>query len=105
MKKFALLLIVIFVTAGSAQARISSSRTFAHFPTCTDGLVKQMCVCRSLRNPLGPLISFVRLDGIATHSTARADSNKQLAAKPLSKDEARRIAVNIVRLLELFRRE
>jgi hypothetical protein len=46
MKKFAILLTVIFVTAGSAQARISSSRTFAHFPTCTDGLVKKMCVCR-----------------------------------------------------------
>ena len=54
MKKFALLLIVILVTAGSAHARMSSSRTFAHFPTCTDGLVKQMCVCRSQRNPLGP---------------------------------------------------
>jgi hypothetical protein len=36
MKKFAVLLIMIFVFAGSAQARISSSRTFAHFHTCTD---------------------------------------------------------------------
>jgi hypothetical protein len=54
MKKFAVLLTMIFVFAGSAQARISSSRTFAHFPTCTDGLVKKMCVCRSTANPLGP---------------------------------------------------
>ena len=75
MKKVAVLLAVIFVSAGSAQARMSSSRTFAHFPTCTDGLVKQMCVCRSMLNPLGPLISFVGLDGIATPLTACADSN------------------------------
>jgi hypothetical protein len=54
MKKFAVLLTMIFVFAGSAQARVSSSRTFAHFPTCTDGLVKKMCVCRSTVNPLGP---------------------------------------------------
>ena len=54
MKKFAVLLTVIFVSAGSAQARINSSRTFAHFPTCTDGLVKKICVCRSTVNPLGP---------------------------------------------------
>jgi hypothetical protein len=54
MDKLAVLLTVIFVSAGSAQARISSSRTFAHFPTCTDGLVKKMCVCRSTVNPLGP---------------------------------------------------
>ena len=54
MKKFAVLIAVIFVTAGSAQARISSSRTFAHFLTSTDGLVKQICVCRSMANPLGP---------------------------------------------------
>jgi hypothetical protein len=56
MKKFTALLIVIFVSAGSAQARISgmSSLSHAHFPTCSDGLVKQMCVCRSLGNPLGP---------------------------------------------------
>ena len=32
MKKVAVLLAVIFVTVGSAEARISSSRTFAHFP-------------------------------------------------------------------------
>ena len=75
MKKFAVLLTMIFVFAGSAEARISSSRTFAHFPTCTDGLVKKMCVCRSKVNPLGRLISFVRLDGIATPSMARVDSN------------------------------
>jgi hypothetical protein len=54
MNKFAVLLTMIFVFAGSAQARISSFRTFAHFPTCTDGLVKKMCVCRSTVNALGP---------------------------------------------------
>jgi len=54
MKKFAVLLTVIFVSAGSAQARISSSLSFAHFPGCTDGIVKKMCVCRSLSNPIGP---------------------------------------------------
>ena len=54
MKKFVVLLIMIFVFAGSAQARISSSRTFAHFPNCTDGLVKKICVRRSAINPLGP---------------------------------------------------
>jgi hypothetical protein len=75
MKKFAVSLTVIFVSVGSAQARMSSSRSFAHFPTCTDGLVKQICVCRSLGNPLGPPINFVGLDGIATPSMARADSN------------------------------
>jgi hypothetical protein len=54
MKKFPVLLAVIFLFAGSAQARITSSRTFAHFPTCPEGLVKQICVCRSVVNPLGP---------------------------------------------------
>ena len=45
MKKFAVLLAAIFVSAGSAQARMSSL-SHAHFPTCSDGLVKQICVCR-----------------------------------------------------------
>ncbi len=51
MKKFPVLLVVIFVFAGPAQARISSSRTFAHFATCPEGLVKQICVCRSMQIP------------------------------------------------------
>ena len=75
MTKFAILLTVIFVTAGSAQARISSSLSFAHFPTCTDGLVKKTACAAARQIPSDLLISFVRLDGIATHSTARADSN------------------------------
>ena len=54
MKEFAMLLTVVLVTAGPAQERISSSLSFAHFPTCTDGLVKKNCVCRSAANPLGP---------------------------------------------------
>jgi hypothetical protein len=54
MKKFVVLLAVIFVSAGPAQARISSSLSHAHFPTCSDGLVNKLCVCRSAANPLGP---------------------------------------------------
>jgi hypothetical protein len=46
MKKFVVLLAAIFVSAGSAQARMSSSLSHAHFPTCSEGLVKQNCVCR-----------------------------------------------------------
>ena len=46
MKKFAVLLAAIFLCAGSAQARMSSSLSHAHFPTCSEGLVKQNCVCR-----------------------------------------------------------
>jgi hypothetical protein len=52
MKKFVILLTVIFVTAGSAQASLRT-HPFAHLPTCTDGLVKQTCLCRSMANPLG----------------------------------------------------
>ena len=55
MKKFAVLLAAIFVSAGSAQARMSSL-SHAHFPTCTDGLVKQICVCRRM----GDVFSFGR---------------------------------------------
>jgi hypothetical protein len=48
MKKFAVLLAAIFLSAGSAQARtpFSSSLSHAHFATCSEGLVKQTCVCR-----------------------------------------------------------
>jgi hypothetical protein len=47
MKSFALLLAVIFVSAGSAQARTPASHlSHAHFPACSEGLVKQLCVCR-----------------------------------------------------------
>ena len=67
MKKFAVLLTMIFVFAGSAQARISSSRTFAHFPSCTDGLVKKMCVCRSKVNPLGPPHQLLSVGMVLPH--------------------------------------
>ena len=55
MKKFAVLLALIFVSAGSAQARISatSSLSHAHFPTCSGGLVEQLCVCRSQGDAFG----------------------------------------------------
>jgi hypothetical protein len=71
MKKLAIFLAVIFVTAGSAEARISSSRT------CADGLIKNSGYVAAWQIPSDPLISFVHLDGIATHATARADSNKR----------------------------
>jgi hypothetical protein len=72
MKKFVVLLAAIFLSAGSAQARMSSSLSHAHFPTCSEGLVKQNCVCRRggdafARRPQGR-------DGIATPSTACAGS-------------------------------
>jgi hypothetical protein len=46
--KFAALL-AITLSAGSAQALTtrSHSLSFAHFPTCPDGLVKAKCVCRA----------------------------------------------------------
>jgi hypothetical protein len=47
MKTFAVLLAAIFVSVGSVQARTpSSSLSHAHFPACSEGLVKQLCVCR-----------------------------------------------------------
>jgi hypothetical protein len=42
----ALLAVGMSVGPGPAQARVSSSLSHAHFPTCSDGLVKQICVCR-----------------------------------------------------------
>src|SRR5215472_17209251 len=49
------------------------------FPTCADGLIKNSGYVAAWQIPSDPLISFVHLDGIATHSTARADSNKRSA--------------------------
>jgi hypothetical protein len=74
MKKFVVLLAAIFVSAGSAQARMSSSLSHAHFPTCSEGLVKQNCVCAAREMPSPLVLSFVGRDGIATPSTACADS-------------------------------
>jgi hypothetical protein len=47
--KFAAALLAITLCTGSAHAvtHRSHSLSFAHFPTCSDGLVKAMCVCRA----------------------------------------------------------
>jgi hypothetical protein len=49
LKKFAVVLIAIPMFGGSAHAMTtrSSSLSHAHFPTCSDGLVKAICVCRA----------------------------------------------------------
>jgi hypothetical protein len=48
LKSFAVIVFATAVSVGAAQARVSGlhSRSHAHFPTCTDGLVKANCVCR-----------------------------------------------------------
>lgn len=46
--KFTAVLFAICMSTGAAYAwRASSSLTHAHFPTCAEGLVKTMCVCRA----------------------------------------------------------
>src|SRR5215831_15037050 len=48
--KFAAALLAIILSAGSVHAMArarSHSLSFAHFPTCTEGLVKAICVCRA----------------------------------------------------------
>ena len=48
--KFAAALLAIALSAGSVHAKTrfwSHSLSFAHFPTCSEGLVKAMCVCRA----------------------------------------------------------
>jgi hypothetical protein len=49
LKKCTVVVLAISISAGSANARIgrSNSRTFAHFPTCSEGTVKATCVCRA----------------------------------------------------------
>ena len=48
-KKFALVLFTASMLTGSAHAMTvrSSSLSHAHFPTCSEGLVKSICVCRA----------------------------------------------------------
>jgi hypothetical protein len=49
-KKFAAALLAITLSAVSAHAITparSHSLSFAHFPTCSEGLVKAICVCRA----------------------------------------------------------
>ena len=50
-----MVLFVIIVSAGSAQARISgmSFLSHGHFPTCSDGLVQRICVCRRAGDAFG----------------------------------------------------
>ncbi len=47
--KFAAALLAMSLFAGAAHALTPRSRSlsFAHFPTCSDGLVKATCVCRA----------------------------------------------------------
>jgi hypothetical protein len=47
--KFAAALLATTLFAGAAHALTprSHSLSFAHFPTCSDGLVKATCVCRA----------------------------------------------------------
>ena len=48
MLKFAPALLAITLSAGSVHAMTRShSLSFAHFPTCSEGLVKAICVCRA----------------------------------------------------------
>ena len=47
--KIAVALLTITLFAGSAHARTprSHSLSFAHFPTCSEGFVNAICVCRA----------------------------------------------------------
>ena len=47
--KFVAALVAITLSAGSVHAMThrSHSLSFAHFPTCSEGLVKATCVCRA----------------------------------------------------------
>ena len=49
LKKFSVVLLAIPMFAGSVHAMTarSSSLSHAHFPTCSEGLVKAICVCRA----------------------------------------------------------
>ncbi len=53
-KIFAAVAIALSVAAaGSAEAMTNRGRSlsYAHFPTCAEGLVKALCVCRSEKTP------------------------------------------------------
>jgi hypothetical protein len=56
LKKFAAVLFAIAMSVGLAQARWPGSRslTYAHFPTCSEGPVKQICVCRAANGSARP---------------------------------------------------
>lgn len=48
--KFAAALLAMTLSVGAAHAITrahSHSLSFAHFPTCSEGLVKAICVCRA----------------------------------------------------------
>jgi hypothetical protein len=68
-----------------------STVTFEDFPTCTDGLVKKICVCRSMANPL---INFVGLDSISNRliriatAAGRAEGKHSRTKNPKTKNHA-----------------
>lgn len=49
LKIFGVVLLTIPMSVGSVHAMTMASRSLshAHFPTCSDGLVKANCVCRA----------------------------------------------------------
>ena len=52
--KFAAALLAIILSAGSVYAITrahSHAFSFAHFDTCSEGLVKKICVCRAANEP------------------------------------------------------
>ena len=50
LKTLSVVVLAISMSAGSAHAR-HSSFTYAHFPTCSEGVVKEICVCRARYAP------------------------------------------------------
>jgi hypothetical protein len=53
LRRFAIVLFAFSMSAGSVHAMTgrSNSLSHKHFPTCSDGLVKAICVCRAGDTP------------------------------------------------------
>ncbi len=45
MKKLAVVLVAVSMSAGAANARVAHPHKF--FPVCSEGMVKASCVCRA----------------------------------------------------------